>query len=105
MNQIAPARLSPIQLDTLLNQTEGWITGLQLASLSLRAGNDLEPFIEDMKGNQLLISKYLFQEVIGRLPSKVLTFLLQTAVLSELHPQVCDAVTDLSESRPMLEER
>ena len=42
-------RLSPIQLDTLLNQTEGWITGLQLASLSLRAGNDLEPFIEDMK--------------------------------------------------------
>ena len=97
-------RLSPIQLDTLLNQTEGWITGLQLASLSLRAGNDLEPFIEDMKGNQLLISKYLFQEVIGRLPSKVLTFLLQTAVLSELHPQVCDAVTDLSESRPMLEE-
>ncbi|WP_339292549.1 LuxR C-terminal-related transcriptional regulator [Paenibacillus sp. FSL W8-0187] len=97
-------RLTPMQLDALLNRTEGWITGLQLASLSLRNGRDLEPFVEDMKGNQLLISKYLFQEVIGRLSSEVFTFLLQTAVLSELHPQVCDAVTDLSDSRPMLEE-
>lgn len=36
--------------------------------------------------------------------SKVFSFLLQTAVLSELHPQICNAVTDFRDSRPMLEE-
>lgn len=96
--------LTSRQLDTIVNQTEGWVTGLQLAVLTMRTGNGLEGFMDDMKGNPLLVSKYLFQEVVSKLSPDVFSFLLQTAVLSELHPQVCDAVTDLSDSRPMLEE-
>lgn len=96
--------LTPMELDTLRNQTEGWVTGLQLAVITMRTGSALEGFVDDMKGNPLLVSKYLFQEVVSKLSPDVFSFLLQTAVLSELHPQVCDAVTDLSHSRPMLEE-
>ncbi|MGG3283279.1 LuxR C-terminal-related transcriptional regulator [Paenibacillus solani] len=96
--------LTSMQLDTLWNQTEGWITGLQLAVLTMGNGSGLEAFMDDMKGNPLLVSKYLFQEVVSKLSPGVFSFLLQTAVLSELHPQVCDAVTDFSDSRPMLEE-
>ncbi|KOR87930.1 LuxR C-terminal-related transcriptional regulator [Paenibacillus solani] len=96
--------VTSMQLDTLRNQTEGWITGLQLAVLTMSTGSGLEAFMDDMKGNPLLVSKYLFQEVVSKLSPGVFSFLLQTAVLSELHPQVCDAVTDFSDSRPMLEE-
>ena len=42
--------LSSMQLDTLRNQTEGWVTGLQLAVLTMRTGNGLEGFMDDMKG-------------------------------------------------------
>lgn len=98
------SRLTPMQLDTLLNRTEGWIAGLQLAALSLRSGSRFEPFVEDIKGDSFHVSNYLFQEVVGRLPSEVFHFLLQTAVLSRLNVPVCDAVTDLGNSRAMLEE-
>lgn len=96
--------LTSMQLDMLWNQTEGWITGLQLAVLTMRTGSRLEAFVSDMKRNPQLVSKYLFQEVVSKLSPDVFSFLLQTAVLSELHPLVCDAVTDFSDSRPMLEE-
>ncbi|MDH6672638.1 LuxR family maltose regulon positive regulatory protein [Paenibacillus sp. LBL] len=93
-----------MQLQTLLDRTEGWITGLQLVALSLRSGSRLEPFMEEIKGDQFHVSSYLFQEVVGKLPSEVFRFLLQTAVLSRLNVQVCDAVTDSDNSRSMLEE-
>ncbi|EHB62857.1 ATP-dependent transcriptional regulator, MalT-like, LuxR family [Paenibacillus lactis 154] len=96
--------LTPMQLDTVWSQSEGWIAGLQLAAVSLQNGMGPEPFMDDMRGNPSLLSKYLFQEVVSKQSSKVFSFLLQTAVLSELHPQICNAVTDFRDSRPMLEE-
>ncbi|WP_254450500.1 LuxR C-terminal-related transcriptional regulator [Cohnella herbarum] len=95
--------LSARQIEKLLDQTEGWVTGLQLVSISLRADADYDRFIEQFKGYNRNVSDYLFHEVIAKLPDDVHDFLLRTSVLERLDAKACDAVTNRSGGARMLE--
>ncbi len=100
--------LSTGEIAALERRTEGWIAGLQLAALALRAqpsapgGVGPREFINDFAGSNKYVLDYLLDEVFRRQPEQVRTFLLQTAVLDQMCAPLCTAVTGYTNSQSML---
>lgn len=90
-------------VSTLETQTEGWITGLQLAGLALRHEPNAAGFIDAFSGDDRYIMDYLMSEVLQRQPEPVRQFLRQTAILERLTAPLCDAVTGSTNGQEMLE--
>jgi LuxR family transcriptional regulator, maltose regulon positive regulatory protein len=88
---------------TLEHRTEGWVTGLQLAALSLRGRSDVSSFIAAFSGSHRYVLDYLSEEVLARQSAAVQSFLLHTAILEQLSGPLCEAVTGQEEGQVMLE--
>ena len=79
-------------VEALEARTEGWITGLQLAAISLRGSHDPADFVRQFSGSDRYVIDYLVDEVLQRQPAHVRRFLQQTAVLEYLSAPLCDYV-------------
>ncbi len=87
----------PAQAVSMLEaQTEGWVTGLQLAGLS----KNINSF--NIQGDQRNIADYLMAEVLKQLPNDLKFFLLQTSILKQLSASLCNAVTNRDDSQMLL---
>jgi len=95
--------LSKTDIGMLEEKTEGWIVGLQLAGLSLREQDNPAGFITNLSGSHRFILGYLTEQVLNQQTEEVRQFLLQTAILDQLNGELCDAVTERSDSRVLLE--
>lgn len=104
LNQARSLGLDEALVSALYQRTEGWVTGLQLAALSLRDRGDAASFISAFAGSHRFVLDYLVEEVLERQPPLVQQFLLQTSVLGRLTGPLCEAVTGLPESRQLLHE-
>lgn len=95
LREIMALALSDDTIQALHQRTGGWVAGLQLAALSLRylPAADHQRFAAALSGSDQLIFTYLRDEVLRHQPPEVQRFLLQTAILDELHEPLCDAVT------------
>ena len=85
-------RLRADQVDALVERTEGWAAGLQLAGLALRSRPDPAAFVAAFAGSQRLVADYLTAEVLDTLPESRRRFLLTTSVLDRLCAPLCDAL-------------
>jgi LuxR family maltose regulon positive regulatory protein len=85
-------RLTEQQVAALVERTEGWVAGLQLAGLALRDRKDPAAFVEAFTGGHRLVVDYLMAEVLERQPALVRRFLLVTSVLDRLCAPLCDAL-------------
>ncbi len=94
--------IMPNEISALESQTEGWIAGLQLAVLSMRAHREQSSFIQSLTGSNRYIIDYLVEEVLNQQPAHVRQFLLQTSVLDRFCGDLCDAIliSDLQEPLP-----
>ncbi|HKI52718.1 MAG TPA: LuxR C-terminal-related transcriptional regulator [Anaerolineales bacterium] len=102
LNERMNLALDSGQIESLQNQVDGWIAGLQLAALSVRQ----EPHKTSkqiISGKHRYISDYLNEEVLTNLPSPTQQFLLQTSILDRLCASLCDAVTNGENGQTMLE--
>jgi LuxR family maltose regulon positive regulatory protein len=88
--------LPPHGLAALEARTEGWITGLQLAALSMEGRDNVAAFLSAFTGSHRYVLDYLTAEVIRRQPDDVQTFLHQTSILDRLSGPLCDAVIGIS---------
>jgi LuxR family transcriptional regulator, maltose regulon positive regulatory protein len=94
--------LSSSQIDSLHDQLEGWIAGLQLAALSLqRSGGSSQ--VLTISGRHRFIADYLAEDVFDRLPGDHQRFLLQTSILDRLTADLCSLVTARRDGQSMLE--
>ncbi|NTW12916.1 MAG: transcriptional regulator, partial [Anaerolineales bacterium] len=86
--------LASEELDSLLEYTEGWAIGLQLIWQSIRTQSPLTlEFPLRWQADSLeALFDMLAHEVFERQPADVREFLLITAILRELNPDVCDAL-------------
>jgi len=98
LNQTMGLDLSPEDVAALERRTEGWITGLQMAAISMRGHDDAAAFIRAFTGSHRYILDYLSEEVLRQQPRDVRMFLLQTAILDRLSGALCDAVIGSGES-------
>jgi len=83
-------------------RTEGWVSGLQLAALSLRGASDPARLIQRFTGSHRYILDYLTEEVLDQQSDEVRSFLLQTSVLEQLSGELCDVLTDRSDGQELL---
>jgi LuxR family maltose regulon positive regulatory protein len=103
LNEVMGLGLSADEVATLETRTEGWISGLQLAALSMQGRDDASGFIEAFAGDHRYIVDYLVEEVLQRQPDNVKTFLLQTSILDRLSGPLCDAVTGRQSSKNVMD--
>jgi len=84
--------LEEAQVAALVERTEGWAAGLQLAGLALRDRPDPSAFVAAFAGGHRLVAGYLTAEVLDRQPAPTRRFLLTTGVLDRLCAPLCDAL-------------
>jgi LuxR family transcriptional regulator, maltose regulon positive regulatory protein len=94
LNDATGLTLTHADLSVMESRTEGWIAGLQLASLSIKNTQDVHAFVQAFAGSQRYIMDYLAEEVLKSLPKELSTFLLQTSVLDRLCGPLCEAIVD-----------
>jgi len=104
VGRVSGAPLERAQLKALHHRTEGWIAGLQLASLALRESGDRGAFVSDFSGTDRDITDYLGEHVLDSLRPDLRDFLLDTAGLERFCAELCDEVLGRSDSRAMLAE-
>jgi LuxR family maltose regulon positive regulatory protein len=97
------ATVSESTAGALVERTEGWAAGLQLASLSVRDEPSIDDFVDGFSGSHRFVLDYLTEEVLERQPADVREFLIETSLLDRLTADLCDAVTGRSGSQAMLE--
>ncbi|NPV78551.1 MAG: AAA family ATPase [Anaerolineae bacterium] len=102
LNNTHKLALAPKQIETLEQRTEGWITGLQMAALSLQ-GRDPAQFFASFTGDDRYITDYLIEEVLQRQSEPVREFLLQTSILERLSAPLCATVTGNLNARDLLD--
>jgi len=103
LNNMVGVQVSDVDIQILLDRTEGWITGLQLAALSIQGKNDASEMIASFGGGHEYIVDYLIEEVLELQPDSLKTFLMQTSVLSRMNGSLCDALTGQSDGETILE--
>ncbi|MFM0593640.1 LuxR C-terminal-related transcriptional regulator [Paraburkholderia dilworthii] len=91
-DQTGTAPLDRTSVKLLNETTEGWVAGLQLASLALTQAGDAARVASNLAGSGSGIDRYLNDTVLKHLPSPMLRFLLYTSILERLTPGVCDAI-------------
>jgi LuxR family maltose regulon positive regulatory protein len=97
-------RLSEHDVLRVLSRTEGWVAGLQLASLQLRGRADPAAFIDRFTGADWHIVNYLGEEVLASQTPEVREFLLVTSVLNRMCAPLCDALTGRSDGAELISE-
>lgn len=80
------------QSDLLRRKTEGWVAGLQLASIALANEADKAHFINAFSGTNKRIDGFISDEVFQKHPEAVRDFLLNTAILERFTLDLCNAV-------------
>ena len=85
--------LEPELVARLVERTEGWIAGLQLATISLRGRADPAAVVDAFGGSQRFVLDYLADEVLGRIDDELRTFLIQTSVAERFTAELCRELT------------
>ena len=87
-DQTGTVSLDRTSVELLNEATEGWVAGLQLASLALRQAGDAAKVANNLAGTGSGIDRYLNDTVLAHLPLPILKFLLCTSILERFSPCV-----------------
>ena len=96
--------LDPADAARLNSRTEGWVTGLHLASILALDHDDRTAFVASFSGESRSVLDYLASDVLAKLPLEQREFLLRTSILDRLSGPLCDATLMQSGSAAMLDE-
>ena len=91
-------------LDLLATRTDGWITGIKLASLALRNPEAADTLLRTYSGSHQAVSDFFAEQVLSVQSPEVQNFLLKSAVLDRFCAGLCDHVLEIRQSRRLLEE-
>ena len=104
LREAAGLELPDDSVAALAARTEGWVAGLQLATLSLSGRSNPAEFVATFTGSHRYVLDYLTEEVLARQPEHLVRFLLETSVLERLSGPLCEAVTGRTDSQALLEQ-
>ncbi|UFS59562.1 LuxR C-terminal-related transcriptional regulator [Subtercola endophyticus] len=87
-------RLSADNVSALVDKTEGWAAGLQLAGLTISLKQDADAFVADFSGSDRLVSDYLTQQILRSMPDAQRRGVLQLAALDTMSAELIRDVID-----------
>ena len=73
--------------------TEGWPIGLQLAAAAIERAPDLHAAVASLSARHGDIERYFIESLYSRLATPVAEFLTRIAILDQIEPELCEAVT------------
>ncbi len=76
----------------LAKKTEGWVTGLILAAISMRNQGSLDPVLLEPQVDSQYVMEYLFTEVLSKQPPQMTQYLIETAILDRFCGPLCEAM-------------
>ena len=88
-------------MQALLTATEGWATGLYLASLAGR-GRPFQEWPALVHGDRREIAAFLTSEALENQPAEIQEFLLHTSILDYVEPAACRALTGRADAHDLL---
>ena len=102
MERTLGAPLTAEAITVLAEKTEGWATGLRLATLTLRYSGEIDGQIARLHAENRFVIDYLINQVQSHVPPAIQSFLLKTAILDRLCGPLCLAVIgpDSAETQP-----
>lgn len=86
----------------LVDRTEGWPAGLQLAAMVLAASDARREFITRFHGTDRAVAEFLIAEVLDGIDPDRRTFMVETGLLERMSGDLCDAVTGRTGSTEVL---
>jgi LuxR family maltose regulon positive regulatory protein len=94
--------LSPRDVQDVLVRTEGWPTGVRLATMYLaRAGQ--EPSLGGFGGTDRSVAEFLVAEVLERQDPEMRDFLMRTSIVDVISGSLADAIVPRGDGRARLE--
>lgn len=103
LDQTAGLELGDEDIGRLLERTEGWIAGLQLAAISLHDQPSSAARIEAFRGSQRFVLDYLAAEVLERLDPDLRAFLVGSSVVERFTAGLCQELTGREDSAALLD--
>ncbi len=90
--QAVGLQLPPETVQALEERTDGWITSLQMAAISLKNQADPAMLLAHLHGKAHYLAGFLAEEVLDRQPEEMRQFLLRSSILETLTGPLCEAV-------------
>lgn len=99
-----PDRLSADETRAIHDATEGWVAGLQIATLALPGqGAGVRSLISALPRHSRALSEYLVENVLHRLPDELADFMLRSAGPDRLNASLCRHLTGAPDAAEKLE--
>ena len=95
LQQMLATTLDEATFSLLEEKSEGWITGLRLAALSLRHTDNMKNIIAGLPEANRFVLDYFVAEILSQQPAMMQKYLLATSVLSRFCEPLCDNLFDL----------
>jgi LuxR family maltose regulon positive regulatory protein len=92
LTQILGIQVDSTTAAAIANKTEGWVTGLVLAAISMRSQGGLDPALLEPQVTAQSVMEYLFAEVLSQQPSGIIRYLMTTAILDRFCGPLCEAL-------------
>ena len=92
LEQATGQALSITAIAHLQHSTEGWVTGLRLATLAARQHSDVDAYLRRFDRNISGIQDYLIEEVLEKQPPGLAEFICKAAVFSRFCAPLCEAI-------------
>ena len=84
--------MKTVRLHYWAKKTEGWVTGLRLAALSLRHRENLDRVLTELPDDNRYVMDYMFAEVLSQQRPNIQEYLLSTSILNRFCAPLCEAV-------------
>ena len=92
VNDVMGLSVDRSEANRLREVTDGWVTALRLAALSLRYHEDVDTLLSNLKGNNRYVQDYLMTEVLSHQPPAIQDWLLKTSILDRFCAPLCESV-------------
>ncbi|MCB1896908.1 MAG: AAA family ATPase [Zoogloeaceae bacterium] len=101
-DEVVGLPLSPLEVSALWRATEGWVAGIQLASIAGHGRSNRAGIAEGLAGASHEISVYLTENVLANMPRQLLDFMLRISVLDRVSGALAAEVTDIPNAAGLL---
>lgn len=104
LQQMTDATVDDSVAAILEEKTEGWVTGLRLAALSMRLNKEIIRKLAELPTENRYVMDYVVTEILAHYPPAVQTRMMRTSVLGRFCAPLCEAVcrsaTDADDGGP-----
>ena len=94
--------MSQAELQALNQRLEGWVAGMQLASIIINSSPENKSIISNLSREECLFKDYFREEVLDYQSEEVREFLLRTSIVEKMNPSLCDRLAGTENSIKML---